>query len=333
MTIKKKDMASRAAAAAAATPALSDRFAHARAHAPHNPAAVDREVVAPIPVIPEATPPAQAHVSFTEKTDGSLKLVDLDQIVENPFNARRVYLPTRIAELAASIGTHGQDIPGIATIRNGKYVLAAGHYRFKALSRINKPMLLLIKPGLTDRQLYEISYRENQEREDQTTLDNALSWRDLLDRGIYTSETDLATATNISLPSINKTMATLNLKEEVLSIVREHPADFGISIIYELVLLQDVADIEVVVDAANGSREGRLSRDGITEIRKKLEVPKPGRRPKQTSRIYKIQQEGRAIGSMKTWDSGKVSLEVTLLDPNERHELITELQARFKLAD
>jgi ParB family chromosome partitioning protein len=334
MKIKKGDMANRADAAAESTPALSDRFAHARALAVHNPAAVDRETATPASiVVPTAPSSAVRTTQASHHGVGGLEEVSLELIDQNPFNARQVYRPQRIAELAASIGANGQDTPGTATVRNGRYILAAGHYRFKALSRLNKPMLLLIKPDLTDRELYEISYRENKEREEQTTLDNALSWRDLLHKGIYASETDLAAATGSSLPTINKTMATLKLKDEVLNIVREQPAEFGISVIYELVLLQEVADVSVVVDAATATLEGRLSRQGIQDIRAKLEVPKPGRKPKQTSRIYKIQENGQDIGSMKTWDSGKVSFEVVLKDPAERHKLITELQSRFKLAD
>ena len=332
MKIKKGDMASRAEAAAASTPTLSNRFEHARALAPHNPAAVDRETNPPSAIV--VTAPSGVVVAPTnEPNAGVLEKVALELIDENPFNARKVYRPQRIAELAASIGANGQDTPGVATVRNGRYILAAGHYRFKALSRLNKPMLVLIKPDLTDRDLYEISYRENKEREEQTTLDNALAWRDLLDKGIYASETDLAAATGSSLPNINKTMATLKLKEEVLNIVREQPAEFGISIIYELVLLQEAADVAVVVEAATAMLEGKLSRQGIQDIRARFEVPKPARKPKQTSRIYKIQHNGQDIGSMKTWDSGKVSLEVTLTDPAERHALISELQARFKLSD
>jgi len=334
MKIKKGDMAGRADAAAESTPALSDRFAHARALAVHNPAAVDRELTPPI-LVAEASIAGTAVVSTPvgQANLGGLELIELGRIDENPFNARHVYRPQRIAELAASIGANGQDTPGTATIRNGRYVLVAGHYRFKALKRLNKPMLLLVKPGLTDRELYEISYRENKEREEQTTLDNALAWRDLLDNGIYSSETDLAAATGSSLPTINKTMSTLKLKDEVLNIVRERPAEFGISIIYELVLLQDVADVATVVETATAVLEGKLSRQGVQDLRARYEVPKPARKPKQNSRIYKIQSNGQDVGSMKTWDSGKVSLEVTLLDPDERHELISELQRRFKLAD
>jgi len=338
MKIKKVNMADRANAAAESTPALADRFAHAQAMVNKNPAAIDRDA-APHPAPSATATPhnnAEAAVSGEQSTAsptaGMLVLVDTDQVDENPFNARRVYRPERIAELATSIGTNGQDTPGIATIRKGRYVLAAGHYRRKALIRLNKKMLLLIKPELNDRELYEISYRENKEREEQTTLDDALSWRQLLDDKVYESETDLSESTGISLPTINKTLATLKLKEAVLNVVREQPAQFGVSIAYELVLLQESADVDVVVDAAKAIVEGRLSRTGIQEIRSRYETPKPSRKPKQTSRIYKIQQEG-ASGSMKTWDSGKVSLEVTIADPEKRHALIAELQERFKLAD
>ena len=58
-----------------------------------------------------------------------------------------------------------RDTPGTATIRNGRFILAAGHYRRHALIALRAPtMLLVIKEDITDRELYELSYRENSGR-------------------------------------------------------------------------------------------------------------------------------------------------------------------------
>jgi ParB family chromosome partitioning protein len=50
-----------------------------------------------------------------------------------------------------------------------------------------------------------------------------LAWRNLIDKGVYSSETEIAEVTGYSLPSINKTMAILGLPEPILAIVRENP--------------------------------------------------------------------------------------------------------------
>lgn len=333
--IKKRDMAARAAAASSSSPNLGDRFAHARAVGGTSPAARQDIQVGDEVALPQSEAPKEVPVSHGQEMVSPLREVDLHLIDPNPFNARKIYRAARIAELAASIGANGQDQPGIATIRNGRYVLVAGHYRFKALGKLSNrsKMLLLIRPELSDRQLYEMSFRENQEREDQTALDNALSWKELLEQGVYASETELAEATGISGPSINKTMAILQMHEQVLEIVREAPAKFGISVAYELALFGKVGTLEATIDIAKAVVAEEMSRKAIQEARQRVEKPQSPRKQKETSRAYKINRDGKEIGSLKTWDSGKVSLEVTLADPATRHELVTELQKRFGLSE
>lgn len=334
MKINKANMAARAAQAANMAPKLTDRFAHARELSHANP-------VSTVPSPPPATLLQAAPVQEAAATPEPAgvpwvtKLVAQDQIDPNPYNARKVYRPERVAELAASIGAHGQETPGLATIRNGRHILVAGHYRQRALRTLgNKPMLLTIRPDLTDRELYEMSYRENAEREEQSALDNALAWKELLEQGIYQSETEIAEATGISLPSVNRTLAILRLSDATMAVVKDFPTKFGVSVLYEIVQLEQCAGgEEQALACARGVAAGDISRRDIQAARERLAAPAAPRKRKETARTYKIQKEGAAIGSLKTWDSGKISLEVVLADPRERAALINELQQRFGLSE
>lgn len=329
MKINKGNMAARAAQAAALTPTLTDRFAHAREFGDSNPADS-----APAQAIQSAVVATEALPSPASLPQHLTQLVPLDQIDTNPFNARKLYRPERVNELAASIGAHGQETPGMATMRNGRCVLVAGHYRLRALRMLNnRPMLLTIHPNLTDRELYEMSYRENAEREGQSALDNALAWKELLDSGVYRSETEISEATGISLSSINKTLAALKLTDGTMAVVKEQPTAFGISVLYEIVLYEAQAGEERSIVLARGVATGEISRKDIQQARERLAAPLVERKRKETSRTYKISKEGKELGSLKTWDSGKVSFEVTLSDIKERHALISDLQLRFGLSE
>jgi ParB family chromosome partitioning protein len=258
-----------------------------------------------------------------------LEVVSLDLIEPNPFNARKIYRPERVSELAASISAHGQEIPGVATVREGRYILAAGHYRLRALKLLGaKTMAVMIHEGLTDRELYAHSYRENAEREAQTSLDNALSWRELLNQGVYSSETEIAEATSQSLPNVNKTLAALRLSPQVLDVVKEDPKVFALSALYELALYEGVAGQAKALVMAKLVFAGEAGRKEIQEARAQIESPRERKR-KETSRQYKIQREGQQIGSLKEWDSGKVALEVVIADTKDRAALVTELKERF----
>ena len=273
------------------------------------------------------------HEAVVTSAGGQLKLIPLEQIDPNPFNARKIYRTSRVSELAASIGAHGQEIPGVATVRGDRIVLAAGHYRLRALKMIGaKSMALMIHEGLSDRDLYAHSYRENAEREAQSALDNALSWRELLDQGVYASETEIAEVTGMSLPNVNKTMAALRLSAAVLDFIKEDPKTFAMSVLYELALYENVAGTAKALAIARLVSTNDAGRKEIQDARANVESPRERKR-KETSRQYKIQQEGVHIGSLKEWDSGKVMLEIMLTDTKERSSLIAELKERFSLRD
>jgi len=255
---------------------------------------------------------------------------DIDLIDENPYNARRLYRPERVHELAGEIRADGQLVPGLATIRNGRRVLAGGHYRFRALKAAGKSrMKLMIHPDLTDQQLYQISYKENAEREQQSPLDNALAWKSLMDEGVYPSESAISEATGMSLPNVNKTMSILRLSDSILDIVKERPEPFALSTLYQLTLLERAAGSVIAAGmAAKVKEEVAVCRD-VEEARARYEN-KPARKTKETSRQHKLHaSDGTPLGVLKDWDSGKVTFEVTLLDPAKRQALVEELKAKF----
>ena len=321
MIIKKTNMAERVAKAAAATPGIEERLRHAQEVAHAHPAAET--------TFAENRTTSSPTQSIEESVSSRLQSISIHLIDTNPFNARKIYRPERVNELAASIGAHGQDVPGIATIREGRYVLAAGHYRLRALKSLARSTMdLMIHEGLSDRDLFEHSYRENAEREGQTALDNALCWRGLLDGGLFANETELAEATGVSLPNINKTLRILKLSKPVLEIISEDPASFALSTLYELALFEDVADQEDTLRLANLIRAGEVGRKEIQEARDKCSN-KRERKRKETSRPYKLHREGSYDGSLKVWDSGRVMLDIMFADSKVRETVLAELKTRF----
>jgi ParB family chromosome partitioning protein len=335
MVISKKDMAARAARAGHMAPSIEDRLRQAR------------DLVSSHPLDESAPRSSEGSTNdgavlwlgsgraapSTPANGIYLAMVPLDQIDPNPFNARRIYRPTRVSELAASIGAHGQEVPGTGTRRGDRVVLAAGHYRLRALKVLGaSTMALMIHEGLTDRDLYAFSYRENAEREGHSALDNAMAWRELLDQGVYASETEIAEVTGMSLSNVNKTMAALRLSAPVLDMVKEDPGAFALSVLYELALYEAAAGPAKALAMARLVGAGEAGRKEIQEARAQVESPKERKR-KETSRQYRIVHEGQHIGSLKEWDSGRVALEVLLADPKERVALVSELRERFRLSE
>jgi ParB family chromosome partitioning protein len=265
----------------------------------------------------------------------SFVAVPVDLIDDNPYNARRIYKAERVAELGESIAAHTQQQPGIATIRDGRYVLCAGHYRKRAIKAKGIPTMdLIVHDAMTDRELYEASYRENQERETQTPMDNALAWQVLLEKQVYANETAIAEATGMSLSTVNRTLSLLKLSAPVLELVRGDPSSFSFSGLYELLQYEQAGG-----EPASAQRfamqlgNGEIGRLEISEARKAIEAPKH-RKLRNTARsdLKITAEEGEQIGKLKEWDDGRVLLEVTLADPRERNALMDELKTRFKIS-
>lgn len=337
---RRNQMREMADQASANAPRMADRLAIANSLLGSHPLGtqgtsaatqVHAERSLPAPNIPADLSPQQAKgtAQHIGSPRGTFVEAPMGEIVPNPFNARKTYREARIREMKASLAANGQETPGTATIRDGKYVLAAGHYRFKGLQLLDAPtMALMVIPDLTDKQLYELSYRENAEREEQSALDNALAWSELIQSGIYANEQELAEAVGLSAPNVNKTLSILRLSKLVLDVVREDPGAFALGVLYELSLFEPVGGAEKTLDLAIAAGAGEIGRKQIQDARALLQQAKP-RKGRESSRAYKLAVAGASSGVLKEWPSGKVAFEVNIADPLLREQFVNELRARF----
>ncbi|MBC3871403.1 ParB/RepB/Spo0J family partition protein [Undibacterium oligocarboniphilum] len=258
--------------------------------------------------------------------------VPYEKIDANPFNARQVYHPEKVHQKALEIQAEGQLQPGIATIRNGRYVLAAGHYRWKGIGVAKYPTMdLMIHENLTDQDLYRISFKENSEREDQSAIDNALSWKSLLDQNLFQNQTEIAESTGISLPNVNKTLKILELPQAVVDFCREKGVQyFPLGSMYQLVLISKLTDTQTILEIAEKIYKGELSNTAIEEMRKTLEHPKQ-RKKKENPRQYEIVSDNQKCGYIKDFGSGKIMLQVNIADPVKRAEILNDLKSKFEV--
>jgi ParB family chromosome partitioning protein len=339
---RKDEMRAMAGQAAANAPGIEDRINQAKGLIDSHPLRSEQSPAggasfhASVPDLLVKTPApgpgaSGAQVPFhIASPRGYYELVPVSQIFENPFNARKTYREVRIREMKASIAANGQETPGTATIRDGKYVLAAGHYRLKALQHLDAPYMgLMIIPELSDKALYEISYRENAEREDQSAFDNALAWRSLLDTKVYSTEQEVADAVSLSASNVNKTLGILRLSASIQELVAEDPTRYPLSVLYELALFEPVGGGDRTLALAKAVASGDIGRQQIQDARAQLQDKKP-RKGRETSRQYKIKVAGTSEGTLKEWTSGKVAFEVQIEDPVARAKFVAEMRERFE---
>lgn len=278
-----------------------------------------------------------AEIDVTQATRNKAVLrVPLTLVHDNPLNARHIYDPEAVKALAASIATRGQLVPAPAARHpsiTGHVVLIDGHYRKRALLAAGKTEIECVLQDVSNElDMYRMSYLINEERNAQSPLDNALAWQKLLVEQKVADSAGVAELTGLSTTAVAKTMAFLKMPEAALAKLREAPAKFGIAVGYEIYQLSKLLSEKELLELMQRTLEEDLSSRALEALRSKLVDAKP-RKKKEVSRQYRIKAGKTQIGFIKEWDSGRVALDINLVDPKEREALVDELKRRFQIGD
>lgn len=278
--------------------------------------------------------PTKTSFSAERSENGRIiRQVAVAVVHDNPYNARKVYIPERVKELSASIATSKQLVPCYVVPHPdlpGEYILIDGQYRKRAVidAGINE---LFIEEGepITPIEMYRLSREFNKERTEQTVVDDAFAWTKLVTDGVVKTEAELAIAVNESAANVNKTLAVLKLPSQALDKVFENPSNFSMTCCYELFQLSQLVTLEKLLDIIEDVANEKISGRGVETLRKSLQNKVP-RKPKEISRQYKINLK-EVTGYLKDWDTGKITFEININDMEKRLALLEELKVKFQV--
>ena len=138
----------------------------------------------------------------------------LEEILPNRFQPRLRFDEVAINELSESIKKHGVIQPIVVRPIGDKYEIIAGERRFKASQLAGKNTIPAIIADLDDKNSAEVALIENVQREDLTPIEEAVSYKKILDMG-YLTQTELATKLGKEQSTIANKLRLLNLHEEV----------------------------------------------------------------------------------------------------------------------
>ena len=140
--------------------------------------------------------------------------VNIDDIIPNRFQPRISFDDQGIKELAASIKEHGIIQPLVLRKLGKKYEIIAGERRYKAASLAGLTVVPAVISNIDDNKSAEIALVENIQRRDLTPIEEARSYKNLLDKGYLTQE-DLAKKMGLSQPAVANKLRLLNLDDTV----------------------------------------------------------------------------------------------------------------------
>ena len=140
--------------------------------------------------------------------------IKLDDIIPNRFQPREVFDEEALNKLADSIRQHGVIEPILVRPISNKYEIVAGERRYKAATMAGLSTVPAIVTSMDDSTSAEVALIENVQRKDLTSIEEARSYKNMLDRGNMTQE-ELAKKMGLSQSTIANKLRLLNLDETV----------------------------------------------------------------------------------------------------------------------
>jgi len=150
----------------------------------------------------------------------------IEQIFPNKAQPRRRFDKVKLEELARSILSNGIIQPVIVRTKGSDYELIAGERRWRAAQIAKIHSVPAVVKNLTDKQATEYAIVENIQREDLNAVEEARSYKNLMNIYNYTQE-EVGTALGKSRSYIANMLRVLSLPESIINLLESSKISFG----------------------------------------------------------------------------------------------------------
>ncbi|MEG0178066.1 MAG: ParB/RepB/Spo0J family partition protein [Oscillospiraceae bacterium] len=191
--------------------------------------------------------------------------IRISEIEPDKNQPRKIFDETALQELASSIDEHGVLQPIVVrSLPTGGYSIIAGERRWRAsrLAGLNEIPAMVM--DVSDEAAMEIALIENLQREDLDPVEEALGYKQLMERCEYTQE-KLAAKLSKSRSAVANSMRILALPESILQDLRDNTLTLGHA---KAILSLKSEDLQI--KAANISKAESLSVRETEVLCKKL---------------------------------------------------------------
>lgn len=155
--------------------------------------------------------------------EGEQRLLPVEQLRRSRFNPRKDFAEQELAELAESIRTKGLVQPIIVRPHPEEaqaFEIVAGERRWRASQKAGLHSVPVIVRDLSDREVLELAIIENVQRADLNAIEEAIGYRDLIERFDYSQE-QVSEIIGKSRSHVANTLRLLKLPEAVQSYVQD----------------------------------------------------------------------------------------------------------------
>ena len=189
----------------------------------------------------------------------------ISEIEPNKNQPRKSFNNETLKQLADSITEHGVLQPLIVrSIAAGNYMIIAGERRWRAAKMAGLSEIpVIIRDDLSDEQAMQIAMIENLQRENLTPIEEALGYKELIDRFGMTQD-KLAQVLGKARSSVANSLGLLALPNGVQELLRNGSLSAG-----HCKALKKVKDAALMTELAHKAAEGELSVRQVEAIAKR----------------------------------------------------------------
>lgn len=268
-----------------------------------NPVLTEEERLLPVDVQNEILTSLSETVSQDiQMSVSKFELVDipLSELGESHLNPRQFYSEKEIKERAVTLAKEGQLSP-ISVMRksDGTWLIKDGHYRVKSASLLKwKKIRAEIHPLVSDEELYVSSYAANEQRKQQTVLDNALTWKILSEKGYSIDK--IAKMVNRSEGYVSKLIKIGGMEINVLQTLSEKETEIGFTETYQLTLAKDKLSSVSLLELSTAIKDNDLDSKSAVALIKQT-IKNNGAAKKKTRKAVAepiISLDGKKRGDM-----------------------------------
>ncbi len=152
--------------------------------------------------------------------------LNLEELRVNPYQPRKTFDQDALNELAESIKIHGVFQPIIVKKSIKGYEIIAGERRYRASKLAGKETIPAIVRQFTDEQMMEIALLENLQRENLSSIEEALAYKSMIEK-LGITQDELAKKVGKSRSHVSNIIGLLRLPEYVQKMVLNNEISMG----------------------------------------------------------------------------------------------------------
>jgi len=236
------------------------------------------------------------------ETDGQQqKTLRLTEISPNRDQPRTDFDDEALSKLSESIKQHGVLQPLLVRpLETGGYQIIAGERRWRAARMAGLDEVPVVIKELDDKGAMELALVENLQRENLNPVEEALGYKELMDKYNYTQE-QVAQVVNKSRPAVANSLRLLSLDEKTLAMVREGEISVG-----HAKVLAGIENEELRAELALQVKRDMLTVRNLEQlVRAKATQKKPKASPQKETFLREIELSLAQTTGRKVTVSGK----------------------------